>query len=184
MQPEFLDRLAMRTGHFQFDSGCHGPLWLDLDALFASPAVVRPVAEQLAQKLAPSNFDAVCGPHSGGAFLAQMIAASLGREFFYTERAEGSYRLPRALRKLAAGRRVAVVDDAINAGSAISATLDELESCGAQPVAIGALFVLGAAGSNFLRGRGLPFEVIQPLSSELWPAAECPLCRDGVPLDA
>ena len=41
------------------------------------------------------------------------------------------------------GRRVAVVDDVIIAGSAVRGVLVELGACGATPVAIGALAVLG-----------------------------------------
>ena len=44
-------RLAQpRRGHFDLGTGFHGDLWLDLDALFLRPALLRP------HFLAPSHY--------------------------------------------------------------------------------------------------------------------------------
>src|SRR3954467_13518058 len=41
---DLLRLIAMRRGHFEFESGKHGETWLDLDALFARPEAVQPFA--------------------------------------------------------------------------------------------------------------------------------------------
>lgn len=83
----------------------------------------------------------------GGALGAQNIAVKLGKDFFYTERVvsqtpdalyPAKYHLPHHLRKMDFGKHIALVDDVINAGSAIRGTLAELQSLGARPVTIGA----------------------------------------------
>jgi len=113
----FLGLVAGRHGHFRLESGHHGRLWFDLDALFAEPRRVEPFVGALAASLRAYEVGVVCGPLLGGAFLAQLVAHALGAEFCFTERAgvtEGgglygaSYRLPSALRARAAGKRVAV----------------------------------------------------------------------------
>jgi orotate phosphoribosyltransferase len=192
VQQELLSLLTARKGHFRLESGHHGDLWLNLDLLFLRPRSVRRLAIELAGRLARYDIAAVCGPQVGGALLAQTIAAELDLEFCYAERVELAqhedlpwveYRVPRSLRQEVHGKGVAVVDDVINAGSAVRGTLADLQLCGAQPVVTGALLVLGAPTPLFLAGRGIPLESIAYLSSGLWAPLECPLCASHVPLE-
>jgi orotate phosphoribosyltransferase len=127
----------------------------------------------------------------GGALVAQNIAGELGLEFFYTERTEAqssealyaaTYHLPSHLRKLVDGKAIAIVDDVINAGSAVRGTLAELQSFGARPIVIGSLLVLGDTGQKYLAERNLPLRSISHLPNELWEPEECPLCSSEVPL--
>lgn len=192
LQEELLKLLAARKGHFKLESGHHGNLWLDLDLLFLQPSRIRPFASELAKRLSRYNISAVCGPLVGGALIAQTIAAELEVEFYYTERFvlpqrdalyPVEYRLPNALRQSVSGKNVAIVDDAINAGSAVRATLAELRSYGARPVAIGALLVLGSSAPNFFTDQNIPLESIASLPSDLWTPAECPQCASHIPLE-
>jgi orotate phosphoribosyltransferase len=192
IQQELLSLLAARKGHFKLESGHHGDLWLDLDLLFLRPRSVRRFALELAGRLARRNLAAVCGPLVGGALLAQTIAAELDVEFCYTERfllpQHGAlypveYRLPRSLAQRVHEKDVAIVEDVINAGSAVRGTLADLRSCGARPVVIGALLVLGSAAPRFLAGQGIPLESIAYLASGLWSPSECPLCASQMPLE-
>jgi orotate phosphoribosyltransferase len=189
MQERVLGLLAGRSGHFQFESGHHGDLWLDLDRATSRPAVLRSFASELARRLAPYRAEAICGPLTGGAFLAHLLAGELDVAFCYAEhraRADNGtldYRIPVALRAALRGRRVAVVDDAINAGSAVRATLADLDACDALPVAMAALLVLGQAAAALAAERGLPLERLAGLPNHLWTPDTCPLCAGGVPLD-
>jgi len=183
--------LAARKGHFKLESGHHSDLWLDLDLLFVQPARLRPFVGELAERLQPHGIEAVCGPLVGGALVAQLIASELDVDFYYAERSQPrtaglsavDYQLPRALRAGIRGKNVAVVDDAINAGSAVRGTLADLTACGARPAALGALVVLGSSAPGMAAAAGIPLESIATLSSGLWTPAECPLCGSGVPLE-
>ena len=46
-----VDLLPIRRGHFRFESGYHGEIWLDLDRLFADPRRIAPLARELAGRL-------------------------------------------------------------------------------------------------------------------------------------
>jgi orotate phosphoribosyltransferase len=81
------------------------------------------------------------------------------------------------------GLRVAIVDDAISAGSAVRGTHADLIECGALPVALGALLVFGDAAVHFASDNGLALEAIERAPFDMWRPAECPLCTDGVALD-
>src|SRR4051794_33162589 len=142
---ELLALLPRRRGHFRLESGHHGDLWLDLDSLFLRPTRLRRFAAALALRFANLAIEAVCGPLVGGAFLAQGVAAELDVEFYHTQRVattesgglhSANYRLPVTLRHHVTGKRVAIVDDAINAGSAVRATYLELQASGARPAAV------------------------------------------------
>ncbi len=191
MPTSLIELLAARRGHFKLESGYHGDVWMDLEPLFQQPGRLQPFTADLSARLGRHGLEAVCGPLVGGAFLAQLIALELGLEFFYTERLPPlrpdalfgvRYRIPEAMREPMRGMRVAIVDDAINAGSAVLGTRADLLDCGALPAAMGALLVVGSAAARFSADLGLPLESVAQLDSGLWPPADCPLCASGAPL--
>jgi orotate phosphoribosyltransferase len=193
MQSNVLDLLPIRRGHYRFESGYHGEIWLDLDRLLANPGRIAPLVRELAGRLTGYDVEAVVGPLVGGAFLAQMIAAKLEAEFAYAEpqpaAADGrlysvAYRLPNTLARLLKGKRVAIVDDAINAGSAIRGTFHALVAAGAKPTVVGALIVLSDTARPFLAANGLTLEGLVTLTTPLWAPEVCPLCARRVPLDS
>jgi orotate phosphoribosyltransferase len=192
MEEELISMVAARRGHFRLESGHHGNLWLDLDRLLLRPGSLRPFARELAQRLSLRTLHAVCGPLTGGAFVAQLIAAELDMEFYYAERwahperddlYSVEYHLPEALRGAVRGKRIAIVDDAITMGSAVRGTFADLEACGAQPVVIGALLLLGSSASGFAASVNIPLERIVSLPSDSWAPSACPLCASGTPLE-
>jgi orotate phosphoribosyltransferase len=182
-----LIRLARpRRGHFDLGTGYHGDLWLDLDALFLRPALLRPHIRSLAGRLAGHKIDAVCGPAAGGAFLAQAVADLLGVAFLPAHRrpppapgAATGYRIPPSMRSRIGGWRVAITDDAINAGTAALASFHQVRDGGAVPVAIAALLELGPARAMVRDTMPVPFYAAAALPSQVWPASACPLCASG-----
>ena len=193
MQEQVAQLVPQREGHFVYESGHHGQVWLDLELLFLRPERVQPMAEALADRLRGYQPAAVCGPLVEGAFVAMMVASSLRLPFSYSEpvrdqRATGlfpiSYPIPKPLGPTLRGKRVAIVNDVINAGSAVRGTLGALERCGARPVVIGALATYGDAGSRLAATHGVPLETLAAFPSRVWEPDACPLCASGVPLDA
>jgi orotate phosphoribosyltransferase len=189
-----LDLLERRSGHFQLESGHHGELWLELDALLLRPARLTPFIESLAERLTQSvELDAVCGPLLGGAQIAGAVASALDCEMYVAEPVapaghpgelfRARYSVAQPIRARLAGRRVAVVDDVVNAASATRATVADLRSAGATVVAIGALLVLGERAVSYAEREGLPLAYIESLPNRIWTPEECPLCAAGEPLE-
>ena len=183
--------LPARRGHFRLESGHHGELWLDLELLFFRPALLRPLAEELARAVSKYAVEAVCGPLVEGAFVASLLAPLLDVPFTYTERRVASrtdqlfpvsYVLPPAFRPRLNGRRVAIVNDVINAGSAVRGTSRSLRNCGAEPVVIATLAVLGDAAARLASEEGVALETLATLPNEIWTPTECPLCARHVAL--
>jgi orotate phosphoribosyltransferase len=192
IEDEVTRLLPARKGHFLLESGHHGDLWLNLELLCLQPERIRGLAAQIAARLTAHNVEVVCGPLVEGAFVALMVAEKLGLPFTYAERfADVSrddlypvrYRLPRALRDVVRGRRVAIVNDVVNAGSAIRGTFSELRACSAVPVVIATLAVLGKSAARFAAHHKLALVTITSIPNEIWIPAECPLCRRSIPLE-
>jgi orotate phosphoribosyltransferase len=191
---QLVSTLPGRIGHFLLESGHHSDLWLDLELLCVLPEFVKQRAAILARRLVPREIDVVCGPLVEGAYVALMVASELGSEFCYAERLPGPerqadaslfqvrYELPRVLRARVRGKRVAIVNDVISAGSAVRGALTDLRACGATVVAIGALAIMGTSAKRFAEQEGLVLESLAEFPHGLWTPAECPLCRSGVPL--
>jgi len=191
-EAEVLDLFAAHKGHFRFESGHHGDLWLDIPPAYLRPQRLRLFAAELARQIAAHDVEAVCGPLVEGALLAQMVAEELGTEFYFAEQfarpfADSlfpiGYRIPEPLRGALSGKRVVVVDDVINAASAVRGTIEDLEACEARIVGIGALMTLGSMASAFAASKGVPLDALAHVpNNSLWEPASCPLCATGTPL--
>lgn len=187
MDSGLIELARPRRGHFDLGTGFHGDVWLDLDAVFLRPSLLRPHVDLLAERLRQHRIDAVCGPLEGGAFLAYALAETLGVAFLPAYRDErgtaSAYRLPDVAGNPGGIRdwRVAIADDAINAGTAVRACAGQLRSRGAVPVAVAALLSLGPASAAVAEGISVPLYTAGAVASHAWPAAQCPLCAGGIP---
>ena len=189
---DLLTALPARDGHFLLESGCHTDVWLTLDGLFVDPAATAPLVAALAAKLRPHAPTAICGSLLGGAFLAQALATEMRVRFYFSEPAArttsstalfaAEYRLPAELAPRIRGERVAVVDDAISAGSSARATVRAVAAAGAPTVVVAALMTLGTAALEHFASERIPFETLDRRAFNVWPPEECPLCRAGRPL--
>ena len=188
---DVLDLLPAREGHFLLESGHHGDVWLDLETLCLDVAAVRDLARRLCRRLGRYDVEAVCGPLVEGAFVALMVAEQLALPFTYAvprrRPRKGhlfpmKYAVPPALRALLKGRRVAVINDVVGAGSAVRGALEDLRACGARPVVIGTLAVAGDSATRLAADNEVALESLARIPAQVWAPDECPLCAQRVPL--
>jgi orotate phosphoribosyltransferase len=192
MKQNLLSLVRARQGHFKLESGHHGDLWLQLETLCLRSREIRPLAVQLAAQLQQYEVEVICGPLVEGAFIALLVSLELGCEFVYAERfanaaREGlypvEYRLPKTLHAAVKGKRVAIVNDVISAGSAVRGAFADLQAIGADVAAIGALLALGDTIAGFAAEHYVALEVLKQMPHNLWTPAQCPLCDAGKPLE-
>jgi orotate phosphoribosyltransferase len=191
---DLMDLIDGRQGHFQLESGHHGELWLDLDTLLLWPARLVPFVEDLARRIADAvDPDAVCGPLLGGGLIAGAVATLLDIELYVAEPVARSddggelfrarYAVPEETRGRLPGRRVAVVDDVMNAASAVRATVSDVRAAGAHVVAIGALLVLGSSAADYAEHEGFALVPAAAAPNRIWEPRACPLCAASQPLE-
>jgi orotate phosphoribosyltransferase len=186
----------LHGGHFGYISGDHGDGWIDKDAIFPHTERVSRLAELLAAAIGGREIDVVCGPATGGLIVSQWTAHHLGlpsvfaehgKEHGYDPRAAqpGPLRPPFVLKRgydrLVAGKRVLVVDDVINTGESVAETGAAVKAAGGQVATVAAICSRGNAGPAEVRCNDYVWLVEVQIPS--WPAADCELCRRGVPIN-
>ena len=126
------------------------------------------------------------------AFVALLTSLELGCDFVNAERFADAtrgglypveYHLLRVLQPLVRGRRVAIVNEVINAAAAVRGAFFDLQELGARVVAVGALLALGEAISEFAVEHDLKLELLGRMPNNLWIPSNCPLCATSLPLE-
>jgi orotate phosphoribosyltransferase len=78
--------------------------------------------------------------------------------------------------------RVAIVGDAVSAGSSVKATKEALDITGATTVVVGTLLTLGDSGIDHFTRINIPVEAVEHRAFEMWTPDVCPLCVANQPL--
>jgi len=175
---DFIDTGALLEGHFRLSSGLHSARYLQCARLLQWPERAEAAGRDLAERLRPSGARVVVAPALGGLIIGHETARALGTPFVFVERHDGTFALRRGFR-FEPGETAAIVEDVFTTGKSTREAIAAVEAAGARVVAAGSIV-----------DRGLPpgalpvqFQSLLPLSVPAWPPEECPLCREGVPLD-
>jgi orotate phosphoribosyltransferase len=171
---------ALKEGHFLLSSGRHSDRYIEKFDLLRHPRAASAVCALIADRYRDSAIDVVAGPTTGGVVLAFEVARQLGVASAYADRpANGA--AGREFRRgttFAPGARVLIVDDILTTGGSVRETIAALE---VHPVdLVGAAVLVDRSGSGV--DVGAPCVALATMEIANWDAAECPLCRAGVPL--
>lgn len=172
------DSGARRHGHFQLSSGLHSAAYVQCALLLEDPRRARAVGRALARLAGSLRPDSVLAPALGGLIIGHEVAEALGVPFRFAERKDGAMALRRGF-ELRVGERVLIVEDVITTGKSTEETAALARAAGAVVVAVGAIIDRTGGGSPF----SVPFFSLLKLDLPAHPAPECPLCREGVPVD-
>ena len=137
MREELLNLLAARKGHFRYESGHHGDLWLEIPALYLRPDRLGPSPRswpvgslRMAWRRSVARWSkGRCWRRwSPRSWAPSSISrsSSLAREAMACTRSDTASRTPSAH---ARDKVTAVVDDVINAGSAVRGAVADLRTC-------------------------------------------------------
>ena len=120
----------------------------------------------------------VAGPALGGVILAYEVARSLGVRNIFAERENGKMTFRRGFH-VNPGERVLVVEDVVTTGGSVREVIELLRETGAEVAGVGAVVDRTGGSVDF----GVPFRSMMLMEHRTWEASECPLCREGVPID-
>ena len=182
MKTEALTTLLKKTGvildgHFLLTSGRHSGRFLLCSQLLQYPEQAEKVCRLIAEPFREERIDAVVGPAMGGVILAYEVARALRARALYTEKEDQGMAFKRGFR-IEKGERILVVEDAVTTGGSIQKTIDCIRGEGVEPVA--AAVMIDRTGGKL--DLGLPTRALLTMEIESYPAADCPLCRQGLPL--
>jgi orotate phosphoribosyltransferase len=165
---------ALRRGHFRLSSGLHSPAYVQCALLLELPSRAREVGAALAERLREHAPESVLSPALGGVIIGHEVASALGVPFRFTERQEGLMALRRGF-AIAAGERVAVIEDVVTTGKSTRECAAVAEAAGARVVAIGS--ILDRSGGQ--HAFAPPYAALLRLDFPTYPPESCPLCAAG-----
>lgn len=184
--------VLMLDGHFDYGNGYHGRAYLNPHALFLQPSTIWRLSQDLLDLLPfdlLEQVDVVAGPATGGALLAHTLAGLLdGRRaltrppcrfapFNYDAR-EG-FTLRRYYADRLAGQRVLLADDVRNTGKTFERCVELVREAGGIVIATSEIY----DRQESVVALDVPnYALVEYKAPENYPAAECPLCRDGRPV--
>ena len=176
---DFEETGALLTGHFRLSSGLHSDRYLQCARLLMWPERAERAGRGLAERLREFGPQAVVSPALGGVVIGHETARGLGLPAMFVERKDGAFALRRGF-ALDPGTPVVVVEDVFTTGRSTREAAAAVEASGGRVVAVGSIVDRGLPPGAF----SVPARSLLSLSVPSWPESECPLCRQGVPVDA
>ncbi len=174
----FIEAQALLEGHFILTSGLHSPRYLQCALVLQDPKLSGKLCKALAKQLKDFEIETVIGPAMGGIVVAYEMARALGVRGIFAERKENLMELRRGF-TIRPGERVLLVEDVVTTGRSSKEVREVVEAAGGVVVAVASL-VDRTSGRD--PGFGVPFFSLLKIDVPTYEPADCPLCREGLPL--
>ena len=176
---DFEETGALLTGHFRLSSGLHSDKYLQCARLLMWPERAEKAGRELGERLAEFSPSAVISPALGGVVIGHETGRALKVPAMFVERKDGAFALRRGF-ALDSGQPVVVVEDVFTTGKSTREAAAAVEAAGGRVVAVGSIVDRGLPAGAF----AVPSRSLLALSVPSWPEAECPLCRQGRPIES
>lgn len=170
---------ALLTGHFRLSSGLHSRNYVQCARLLEHPRNAKAIGSALGDKLGALGIQKVVAPALGGVIIGYTVAEALDVPSIFTERKDGAMTLRRGF-TIGSGERVVIVEDVVTTGKSTRETAEVIAQHGGEVVGFASILNRSGRANPF----DAPYESLLVLDFETFDEAACPLCRDGVALDA
>jgi len=204
--------MIITNSHVVHTSDKHGSAYIiNKDALYPHVRETSMLCLEIAERFADDKVEAVIAPAVGGAILAQWVAYHLikitGRDIpgVYVEKEMTSFRHPDSIGKMElpiksayeetgrfafkqgcdqviTGKRVLVVGNVLITGDSVRKTVSATHNIDANIIGLGVLCNCGGVfPAEYLNVPRL--EALANVNLETWNEEDCPLCKQGVPIN-
>ncbi len=175
----FTDAGAYLKGHFRLTSGLHSPEYLQCAKVLQYPHHAAELGRTLSEQLAAHGpVSVVVSPAMGGLIIGHEVARSLGVRHIFTERdTDGQMTFRRGF-AVEPGDTAVVIEDVITTGGSTKEVIELLQKEGATVKAAGSIVDRSGGEANV----GVPRVALATLTVTAWDPAECPLCKEGLPV--
>ena len=180
LQQRLRETGALLQGHFRLSSGLHSADYVQCARLLEHPRDARALGSELAARIRPWKPELIVAPALGGLIIGFAVADALDLPMIFTERKEGTMAMRRGF-EINLRRRVVIVEDVVTTGKSSLETAAAVGIAGATVVGYAAL--LNRSGSDRPFGPEAPFVALKSMAFETFAERECPLCKQGIPLD-
>ena len=175
LEQELKDRGAILDGHFRLSSGRHSNRFIQKFRILEDPAILGPVAVQIADAFRQARPTLVVSAAIGGILLGYEVARALGTKAIFVEKENGVPVLRRGFR-IDPTDRVLVVEDVVTTGGSVKEVLDLVRAGGATIVGVGV--IVQRAHVDF----GVRTHHLLEMPIDSYDASKCPQCERGEPI--
>ena len=171
---------AYLTGHFRLTSGLHSSEYLQCALVLQYPTHAERLGRELADRLramVPEAPQLVVSPALGGLIIGHEVARAFGARHLFTERVENKMTLRRGF-QVTKGERAMVIEDVVTTGGSTADVVRVLQAAGAHVMGAGSIIDRSGGRADV----GVPRAALATLQAVTWTEAECPLCKDAVPI--
>jgi orotate phosphoribosyltransferase len=172
-----IKRRVLLDGHFLLSSGRHSPHYFEKFRILQHPGDAMEFCRAIADRFSGSGISAVAGPTTGGIIIAYQTAQLLGIKAVYAERTPEGRGFLRGM-SLSPGEKVLVVDDVLTTGGSVGQTVEAVRRSGAEVSGVAVFIDRSPAPPDF----GAPFHPVFRQEAVTYDPGDCPLCRQGLPL--
>ena len=178
----FEETHALLKGHFRLSSGRHSDRYLQCALVVQYPWIAEKLCSALAELVKPLNPQPVVSPALGGLIVGQELARALKVRAIFTERnkATDAMELRRGF-SVEKGERLFAVEDVITTGGSVKETIEVMRGLGANVVGVGSLIDRSGGGTD--KTFDVPMKALVTLAVESWEEKDCPLCKQGLPVE-
>lgn len=142
------------------------------------PDTAETLGKALADKVKKFNVECVIAPAVGGLVIGHEIARALGVRFIFTERVDGKMELRRGF-EIKPGEKVLVADSVITTGGSPFEVVSVAKAKGADVV--GCAVIVDRSNGQF-KPNGVPMISLLQINIETFTPANCPMCKDKIPI--
>lgn len=178
--------------HVVYSSGRHGSTFINKDALYVHVKTISQLCLQMANDYDANQVDVVIGPTMGGAVLAQWVASHLNARrssgetlpAFAEKIGEGENKhfvIKRGYNWYIPGKRVVVVDDLLTTGASAANVIKRVKALKGEVLALSVICNRGGVTPEQI--GNVPIHALTNVNFDSWSERDCPLCKEGVPIN-
>ena len=179
----FRESDALLHGHFELRSGLHSDQYFQCAMLLRYPRIAARLCDELVAKMTAAlgsrqRIDGVIAPAMGGIVVGHEVARALDVLSIFAEKQDGKLVLRRGF-KIKPGDRYVVAEDVITRGGRVQETIDIVKERGGD---IHAVAVLVDRSAGTVRFPYPTFSLLE-MAPVTYAPEQCPLCKQGLPID-
>ncbi|MDD4315966.1 MAG: orotate phosphoribosyltransferase [Clostridia bacterium] len=168
---------GLLKGHFLLTSGRHSDRYMQCAKLFMYPEYSEVLCAELAKKLSALDVDCVASPAIGGIIMGYAVAKHLNKKSIFAERENSEMCFRRGF-GIAEGEKCIVVEDVVTTGGSVKEVISLIKEHGGEVVGVASIVDRSGGKIDF----GVPFFSLLSMDITSYPAEDCPICKEGLPL--
>lgn len=177
-----LDINCIKRGHFKLSSGLHSDTYCQSQNLLRDYRAVNHLAKEIVIQIpnrTVQQTDFIISPAIGAIIIGQKVSELLGLPFLFAERVGGKFELRRD-QMIFPGETAIIIEDVITTGGTTNEIKELVEKNYASVIAAGCII---DRGGNCFKSD-MPYFSVQQISAKNYTEDSCPMCKEGIPLEA